>query len=255
MNIQLRYPLLVFVLSFLALWLSAGIGSFLSRKWRKLEETAHEDLVVILGATLTLLGLIIGFSFSMAVDRYDQRKNYEAVEANVIGTEYIRAGLMPAADGARVRALLSKYLDQRVLFYTSRDMQQLAQINSYTAQLQTELWSTVEASARVQPTPVVALAVSGMNDVLDSQGYTQAAWWNRIPLAAWGLMMAVGIGCNLLMGYGARSFKMRSLIPIVLPLVVATAFFLIADIDSPRRGVIRVTPENMISLQKSLNGH
>jgi uncharacterized membrane protein (UPF0136 family) len=191
----------------------------------------------------------------MAVDRYDQRKNYEAVEANVIGTEYVRAGLLPAADAAKVRTLLSKYIDQRVLFYTTRDEQQLAQINSYTAQLQTELWSTVEASAGAQPTPVVALAVSGMNDVLDSQGYLQAAWWNRIPLAAWGLMMAVGIGCNLLMGYSARSFKMRSLMPIILPLVVATAFFLIADIDSPRRGVIRVAPENIISLQKSLNGH
>jgi len=255
MNIQLRYPLLVFVLSFFMLWLSAGIGSFLSRRWRKPEETAHEDLAVILGATLTLLGLIIGFSFSMAVSRYDQRKDLEAAEANVIGTEYVRAGLLPAADGTRVRALLSKYVEQRILFYTTRDSQQLAQINADTAQLQTELWSTVEASARVQPTPVVALAVSGMNDVLDSQGYTQAAWWNRIPIAAWGMMLAIGIGCNLLIGYSARNFKMKSLLSLVLPLVVAIAFFLIADIDSPRRGVIRVMPQNMISLQESLRAH
>ena len=255
MNIQLRYPLLVFVLSLLTLWLSAGIGSFLSRRWRKPEETAHEDLAVILGATLTLLGLIIGFSFSMAVSRYDQRKDLEAAEANVIGTEYVRAGLLPAADGTRVRALLSKYVEQRILFYTTRDSQQLAQINADTAQLQTELWSTVEASARVQPTPVVALAVSGMNDVLDSQGYTQAAWWNRIPIAAWGMMLAIGIGCNLLIGYSARNFRMTSLLSLVLPLVVAIAFFLIADIDSPRRGVIRVMPQNMISLQESLRAH
>ena len=255
MNIQLRYPLLVFVLSFFMLWLSAGIGSFLSRRWRKPEETAHEDLAVILGATLTLLGLIIGFSFSMAVSRYDQRKDLEAAEANVIGTEYVRAGLLPAADGTRVRALLSKYVEQRILFYTTRDSQQLAQINADTAQLQTELWSTVEASARAQPTPAVALAISGMNDVLDSQGYTQASWWNRIPIAAWGMMLAIGIGCNLLIGYSARNFKMKSLLSLVLPLVVAIAFFLIADIDSPRRGVIRVMPQNMISLQESLRAH
>ncbi len=255
MNILLNHPLLVFVLSFFTLWLSAGIGAALFRRRRKLEDKAREDYGVVLTATLTLLGLIIGFSFSMAVSRYDQRKNYEEAEANAIGTEYVRAGLLPAADAAKIRALLGKYLDQRVLFYTTRDQQQLAQINAYTAQLQTELWSTIEASAGAQPTPVVALAVSGMNDVLNSQGYTQAAWWNRIPRAAWGLMMAIAICSNLLIGYGARDPKVGSILFLVLPLVVSIAFFLIADIDSPRGGVIRVQPQNIISLSESLHAH
>jgi hypothetical protein len=61
---------------------------------------------LVLGATLTLLSLIVGFSFSMAVGRYDQRKNLEEEEANAIGTEYARAELLPAAAAARVRALL-----------------------------------------------------------------------------------------------------------------------------------------------------
>ena len=43
-----------------------------------------------MAASLTLPGLIIGFTFSMAIDRYDQRKNYEEAEANAIGTEYLR---------------------------------------------------------------------------------------------------------------------------------------------------------------------
>ena len=125
MNILLDYPLLVFVLSFFTLWLSAAIGASLFKRRRKLEEDAREDFGVILAATLTLLGLIIGFSFSMATNRYDQRKNYEEAEANAIGTEYVRADLLPAADAARVRALLGKYLDQRVLFYTTRDSSSL----------------------------------------------------------------------------------------------------------------------------------
>jgi hypothetical protein len=255
MNGLLDYPLLVFVLSFFTLWLSTAIGALLFRRWRKLEERAREDFGVILAATLTLLGLIIGFSFSMATNRYDQRKNYEEAEANAIGTEYVRADLLPEADAARVRALLCKYLDQRVLFYTTRDSQQLAQINAHTAQLQTELWSAVKAPAAAQPTPVMALAVSGMNDVLNSQGYTQAAWWNRIPIAAWGLMLAIAICCNLLIGYGARAEKAGTTLLLILPLVVSIAFFLIADIDSPRGGVIRVSPQNIISLQESLPPH
>jgi hypothetical protein len=179
------YPLLVFVVSFAVLWLSTQIGAGVLRRWRKLEQDAREDFGVILAATLTLLGLIIGFSFSMATSRYDQRKNLEEAEANAIGTEYVRAYLLPAADAAKVRALLKNYLDQRVLFYTTRDDQQLRQIDARTAQLQADLWSAVLAPAVAQPNPVVALALSGMNDVLNSQGYTQAAWWNRIPVAAW----------------------------------------------------------------------
>jgi hypothetical protein len=124
----------------------------------------------MLSATLTLLGLLIGFSFSMAISRYDQRKNYEEAEANAIGTEYVRADLLPTVDAAKVRALLRSYIDQRILFYKTRDKQKLLQINADTAQLQSELWSAVRAPAASQPMPVSALAISGMNDVLNSQG-------------------------------------------------------------------------------------
>ena len=107
----------MFSCSLSSLWLSAWIGESISKRRRNLESEVREDFGVILAATLTLLGLIIGFTFSMAVNRYDQRKNYEEAEANAIGTEYVRADLLPAADAAKVRALLRNYLDQRVLFY------------------------------------------------------------------------------------------------------------------------------------------
>ena len=249
------YPLLVFVISFVVLWLSTQIGAEVLKRLRDLEQDAREDFGVILPATLTLLGLIIGFSFSMATSRYDQRKNLEEAEANAIGTEYVRADLLPPADAVKVRALIRSYLDQRVLFYTIRDEQQLRQIDAHTAQLQTELWSAVLAPAAAQPTPIGALAVSGMNDVLNSQGYTQAAWWNRIPVAAWGLMAAIAICGNLLLGYGARNARAERGLHLVLPLVVSIAFFLIADIDSPRRGVILVNPQNLLSLVESLRAH
>jgi hypothetical protein len=167
----------------------------------------------------------------------------------------VRADLLPTADGAKVRALLRDYLDQRVLFYVTRDGKKIRQINARTAQLQTELWSPVLAPAAAQPTAPVALAVSGMNDVLNSQGYTQAAWWNRIPVPAWFLMLAIGICCNVLVGYGARNVKAEGILLLVLPLVVSVSFYLIADIDSPRGGFIRVKPQNLISLVDSVRPH
>jgi hypothetical protein len=213
-----------------------------------LKENVRDDFRAILAAALTLLGLIIGFSYSMASNRYDQRKNYEASEANAIGTEYVRAGLLPAADAAKVRALLRDYIDQRVIFYKSHDEQEISQINARTVQLQTELWSAVRVPAAGQPTPIVALAVSGMNDVLNAQSYTQAALWNRVPPASWYLMAAIAICCNLLVGYGAPDAKVEGMLHMILPLLVSISFFLIADIDSPRSGVIPLNPQNLEAL-------
>ena len=255
MNGVQRFPLLVVVGSFLAMWLSAQIGIFLRKKQPNLTEDVRRDLDVVVTATLTLLGLIIGFTFSMAITRYDQRKIYEEAEANAIGTEYVRADLLSLADAARVRVLLKEYLDQRVLFYKARREKDVQPINDKTAQLQTELWSAVEVPAAKQPTPVVALVVSGMNDVLNSQGYTQAAWWNRIPIAAWSLMILIALFANVGIGYDSRGAKPGPMQFLVLPLILAIAFFLIADIDSPRSGIIRVLPQNLLSLSQSLNGH
>ena len=186
----------------------------------------------------------------MAVSRYDQRKNYEEAEANAIGTEWVRADLLPAAPAAQVRSLLSKYTDERILFYRERDANRLGQINADTARLQADLWSAIASVAATNPTPVTALVASGMNDVLNSQGYTQAAWWNRIPAAAWGLMLLIAMACNFLFGYSER--RSHHLLLLILPVIAALAFFLIADIDSPRGGVIRVAPQNLIALSQSL---
>jgi hypothetical protein len=246
------FPLLVFATSLVLLTLSLWAGARLLRRWWVPKENMGEDFSIILGASLTLMGLIVAFSFSMAVSRYDQRKNLEEAEANAISTEYVRADLLPAEDAAKVRALLRDYFDQRILFYTVRDPAQLREVNARTAALQAQMWAAVVAPARATPTPPLTLVAAGMNDVLNSQGYTQAAWWNRIPAAAWLLMTAIAICCHLLVGYGARNAREERTLLMILPLVLSISFFLIADIDSPRRGVIRVQPQNLMSIADSM---
>jgi hypothetical protein len=245
-------PLAFFVVSVVLMSLAAWVGEAFLRRNKPLDAEAREDFSVVQSATLTLLALVIGFSLSMAVGRYDQRKNYEEEEANAIGTEFLRADLLSSAEAANIRSLLTKYLDQRILFYQTRDPQRLAEIDATTARLQSELWVTARAGAAAQPNPVTALAVAGMNDVLNSQGYTQAAWRNRIPLAEWSLMISIGIFCNLLVGYGSRSPIAAKRFLLILPAVVGLSFMLIADIDSPRHGVIRVVPQNLLSVMQSL---
>jgi hypothetical protein len=236
-------PFAVFFVALIAQCGAAYIGDRLRRYVRPVKKDEREDINTALTATLTLLAVIIGFSFSMAVSRYDQRKNCEEAEANAISTEYLRADLLPADDAAKVRELLRTYVNQRIMFYLGDKHTGQASVDP--VKVQTELWASVVRAAMAQSTPVAALAASGMNDVFNSQGFTQAAWLNRIPVAAWTLMGLIAIFSNFLMGYRERSTGMFALL--VLPVIASIAFFLIADIDSPHGGVIRVTPHNLIS--------
>lgn len=130
MNNPADYPAAEFVVLFLVLWLSSLFGATVLKKKFQQEQEVRDDLMVVLTTTLTMLGLIIGFTFSMAINRYDQRKNYEA---NAIGTEYVRLDLLPAADAARIKPLLRQYLNERILFYNaSRNEEQIRQINMRT---------------------------------------------------------------------------------------------------------------------------
>jgi hypothetical protein len=250
MSLFFDHPFLLLMVAVIVQWAAAYAGDFMRRRLVALGEDRRADFDLVRAATLTLLALIIGFSFQMAITRYDQRKTYEREEANAIGTEFLRADLLPAEDAGKVRKLLTQYVQQRVLFYEVDDAAELVRIESATANLENALWQIVSRAANAYPTPPMALAVSGMNDVLNAHGYSQASWWNRIPLAAWGLMGLIAIAANLILGYGER--QTDSALLLVLPVVISIALFLIADIDSPRGGVIRVLPQNLIALSQNL---
>ncbi len=243
----LDHPVVMFGVVFFLLWAAAKLGAALGRRHPP-SGTAADELGLVLGATLTLLGLIIGFTFSMAVGRYDQRKNFEEEEANAIGTEYLRLDLLPAADAAKLRPMLLEYLERRIVYYTSHDATVLREDLARMTELQSGLWAQVTASG--QRDPVTAIVVSGMNDVLNRQGYTEAAWLNRVPVAAWTLLLIIAVLSDLLVGYRMREKSV--LLLLILPAVLSISFFLIADIDSPRGGVIRVHPQNLESLATSL---
>lgn len=243
------HPFAILLISFVGLWAAANGGVWVRDRAPPSDEQ-RTDLGLITAATLTLLGLLIGFSFSMATNRYDQRKNFEAAEANAIGTEYARADLLPPSDGSAVRNLLKRYTELRIRFYAESDRDPA--LGRDTSKLQSEMWATVVRAAAAKPDPLAALAVNGMNEVLNSQAFTQAAWWNHIPMSAAVLMAIIAVLCNGLVGYGSRTLRLRNPLLCILPLFVAVAFMLIVDIDTPAHGLIEVVPRNLMGLLPSL---
>jgi hypothetical protein len=242
----LDYPVLTLLVSFGALWFAHWAGTRLRTRRESISEEERPDFDVVLGAALTLLGLVIGFSFSMAINRFELRNDFEEAEANAIETTYLRAELLPQEDAAGVRALLRQYTDLRVQFFV-KGHRETERIAAETAQVQQELWSAVTRPAEAQPTAIAALTVASVNEVIKAEGQTREVWDDRIPAAAWGLMFGIALGCNVLFGYGARHTSRK--LSIVLPLVVAMSLAFIADMNSPRGGFIHIHPQNLVRLQ------
>jgi hypothetical protein len=250
---HLGSPFVVLMIALVAQAIAAFVGDFLRKHAPSFKQGERHDFTTVQAATLTLLALIIGFTFSMAVSRYDQRKALEEAEANAIGTEYLRADLLSADDRMRVRDLVRKYLDLRIAFYEQGDAYAGGELGTKTTAVQQQLWVLVAPAAAGQPSPIMALAVAGMNEVINAQGYTQAAWWNRIPIGAWAMMALMAISCNLVVGYAER--RKGELFLFILPVVISIAFFLIADLDSPRGGIIHVHPQNLLATAETIGAH
>ncbi|WP_109477002.1 hypothetical protein [Paraburkholderia sp. C35] len=247
------HPAVMFVVLFALFVASVALGAYWLRRRSNLQDADREDFNTVQTATLTLLALLVGFSLSMAVGRYDQRKNLEENEANAIGTEYARADLAEPATAAKIKDGLVRYTKLRIADYLTRDedLPDLDRINHDTGTLQSELWRLATEVAKDKPTPIGALVVAGMNDVLNSQDYSEAARINRIPLGAWFLMFVIAmLGC-FVQGYGSKGSLRRGLLVTILPVTVALSLALIADIDSPRGGIIHVQPQNLTRLVHS----
>jgi hypothetical protein len=243
-------PLLLLAVSFLGLVIAALLGVAAQRAWSPVKASDHNELAIVQSAALTLLGLIVGFTFAMAISRYDQRKSLEEAEANAIGTEYLRVELMPDSAAASARGALKRYLDLRIQYYLTTDQGDLALIGAERAKLEADLWAAMRSQSEASPTAITMLVAWGLNDVFNSTDATAAAWLDRIPIPAWWLVTLIALGANVTLGFGLKRFNALLL---VVPLAASVSFFLIADIDSPRGGVVKIAPENLNRLQTSLN--
>lgn len=207
------------------------------------------------GAVLGLLGLLLGFSLSMAVSRWDDRRNIIIQEANAIGTLSLRAGLIEEPLRAQLRGALHTYTQARIALGGARDRPDvLRKARNESENLHIVIWSVVER-ANVPSTTNATLAslINSANEVIDLHESRLASLQNHLPPKLFYLLLtlaALSVGF-LAWGFGAAEQRGRTPM-ILLTIFISALMLLIMDVNRPQRGMIEVGVASLERVEKSI---
>jgi hypothetical protein len=204
---------------------------------------------------LGILGLLLGFTFSMAIERYDGRRALVIDEANAIRTTWLRAGLLPEAHRKEVKDLLRDYLGIRLNSRAAlRDPAKMTEGLRRSAEIQSTLWRHAEASAVEEPNDITATFFDPLNDLIDVDTERLAASRNRIPAGVWIILGLVAVVGCVMSSYAAGFSGVRSpFTNVVLPLLLSGVMLLIFDLTNERHGFIDVSLQPLIDLQRLIH--
>jgi hypothetical protein len=209
----------------------------------------------LLGASLALLGLLLGFTFSMAVSRFDARKQLVIDESNAIGTAYLRSAMLPEPWRGKSAELLRRYVDIRVGSYEEgAEPERLREATRRGEQVQQQLWSLAVGAAEKDPHSLpVGLYVQSLNDLIDLDAKRLNALENTVPESVLYLVALVGVVSAAVVGYECGRANRRYVFStMALSVLITLVVLVILDIDRPRRGLIRAGQASMLRLRESL---
>ena len=226
---------------FLEIGRRAGI-----RRMKEDSETTAAGVGAVNGALFALLGLLIAFTFSGAVSRFDSRRQLIVEETNHIGTAYLRIDLLPADTQPALRESFRHYLDARIEAYRKLpDIQAAYESLAKASELQRQIWRQAVAATRSKdappPAPMLLLPAIAINAMFDITTTRTMATEMHPPTAVFVMLFGLALAASLLAGYGMTGSKVRSWLHMLgFALVVAVSVYVILDIEYPRLGLIRV---------------
>jgi hypothetical protein len=211
-----------------------------------------EQMATIRDGLLILVSLLLGFTLTMAVSRYVERRSLLVEEAVSIGTTYLRTATLPQPYRDHSKQLLREYVDTRldlgiVGAAASRDNEALHRAN----QLQESLWLDATAVAQNDRSAITAIYINSLNETIDLHEKRIAAFENRVPQPVWLLIISVSLIAVFTRGstLTTRFWLTLILLPITIALVVA----LIADLDAPSHGLIQLDQRPLQRLKAEVN--
>jgi hypothetical protein len=240
-----RVPPAVFLLaSLVLLWAAMWLGAVARERGAHLAESEGKILTVLQGALLTLFGLLMGFTFSMAESRYELRKELVVREANALGTTWLRSATLTEPARSQEQTMLREYVPERVRFLEEgRSAAEVDEALERTEMLQRRLWGVASGYAAEHRDAVTGLYLATLNESIDVAEERTAANENRIPAVVWLMLLFVGCSATFLAGVSVRS--QSRIVQAALPVVLAGVLVLTRDLDSPRFGFIRVSQPSM----------
>ncbi len=243
----------LFVAILFLVLLSVEVGYRLGKYRRSRSDQEKEAPVgAMVGATLGLLAFLLAFTFGLAAQRFDTRRQVLLDEANAIGTTYLRAEMLPDRRDA-IRGFLRDYVDTRLEAVRSGNAAEGIRRSEH---LHEQLWAQAVALGENNPTSiVVGLFIQSLNEMIDLHAKrVTAGLRNRIPAAIWGALFAVAVLSLAAMGYQAGlSGTSRSIAELAVALSFSAVILLIADLDRPQEGTLRVSQQALIDLQQSMS--
>lgn len=225
------------------------------RRARRTSEEGKSQTLAVQGSLLAILGLLLGFTFSLALGRYDTRSQAVVDEANAIGTAWLRADLLPEGPRAEARALLIKYAEFRAKAGEVPAHQDARRAGMVATAQNTfdQLWALSAEAARGTGGPAVVAYINALNDMIDQLSARDAAINRHVPEPVLFLLYGTFILLGWVLGLSAAQTGVRPgpAVYAMLLLIVALVFVII-DLDRPRRGVIEVDQSPIRNLANQL---
>lgn len=226
--------------------------AFLGRTSRRAGQDAEAGIVP--GAVLSLSGLLIGFSFSISINGFAACEQAQVREALSVGKAWQYTGLLPGPARQTARQFLTAWMNDRIHFFREGSSEggriwiQMAQDR------QNRLWQLIEKEAELTPAPAVMSVLTTVSELGMSQQQTRAVWKRQIPDAAWCVLLLFALSASFLAGYRHPRERGMKRVLLFFPVLTALTLFMIAEIDIPGEGIIRVTPDDLEAMMSTLTG-
>lgn len=232
----------------------AEVGRWIGGRARR-AGTSGTRIEAFENALLGLLSLMIGFTFSLALNRFEQRKAVVLSEANAVGTVALRARLLPAPHGAQVAQLVKAYADTRLALGVApyASMQRRTAIDS-SLRLQESLWREAAAVTALDARSVPAgLFADAMNHLIDMHESRLTADRNHVPESVLLLLGGIAVVALGFAGYTSAQGGSRNRVPAtIMAVTIVTVIALIMDLDRPRRGLVAVSQQPMVDTRATM---
>jgi uncharacterized membrane protein (Fun14 family) len=246
----------VTLLALMAVCVELGHRSGRSRT-SKNTEASRAHINGIQAAILGLLALLLAFTFSLALQRFDTRSEAVVDEANAIGTAFLRADLLPPSLRDEARIAISRYLDARVQEATLPlpEQEARAKLNAAAAGAQGDIWGIAVRASQLNANSLTPhLFVEAVNQLIDSYGKRSAALSQHVPGLVLSLLFVTLLLSGAILGFTAGVAAHRpSLATYVLVGLMVVSVFIVLDLDRPRRGIIQVSHASLLELQSATN--